>query len=79
MDWENDRDPALGDVTLESGSTRYFLVVGIEEHRYSPRVWWLTLERISIEDAVDRIRDGAESWPHIRYRRGERPPDRLPA
>jgi hypothetical protein len=63
------RDPTLGDVTLEQESDRWFLVVGVEEHRDSPAVWWLTLERIDEDDANGRLRGGSGFWPHCRDRR----------
>lgn len=72
MDWSGDRfpEPELGDVTQEQDSERCYLVVGVEEHRDSPRVWRLVLERISVRDSLDRELAGARFWPHVRYRRG---------
>lgn len=71
MDWNGDEfaEPELDDVTLEGGSSRWYLVVGVEEHRDSPAVWKLVLERISEDDATERLRAGARSWSHVRYRR----------
>lgn len=68
MDWNETAEPTLDDVTLESGSARWYAVVGIEEHRDSPAVWKLILERVSEEDALERLRAGARYWPHVRYR-----------
>jgi hypothetical protein len=70
MDWSADRyaEPELDDVTLEGGSSRWYLVVGVEEHRDSPAVWKLILERITGDEALDRLRAGARYWPHVRYR-----------
>jgi len=71
MDWDTGcGDPRLGDVTLEGGSSRWYVVVGVEEHRDSPDVWKLILERISPDDATERLLpDSARFWPHVRYRR----------
>jgi hypothetical protein len=75
MEWHADdgSEPQLDDVTLEAGSNRWYLVVGVAEHRDSPKVWWLTLERVSERDAGDRTRAGARYWGHSRYRRDRRP------
>ena len=73
FDWRGDRNPELGDVTVETDTDRYFSVVGIEEHRDSPRVWWLTLERISPEEAALRVWALAPFWEHSVVRR-DRPP-----
>lgn len=69
MDWNESEEPHLDDVTLEGGSSRWYAVVGVEEHRDSPKVWKLVLERITGRDALDRMNAGARYWPHVRYRR----------
>jgi hypothetical protein len=80
MDWYGHEDgggePLLGDVTVETDTDRFYLVVGVEEHRDSPRVWWLTLERIDLPDAVRRVEvEGGRYWSHVRYRRGAPRPE----
>ena len=70
MDWGVDYEPEIGDITRERESVRWYLVAGIEEHRDSPRVWWLTLERISEDQALDLLKDPDQRiWEHTRYRR----------
>jgi hypothetical protein len=70
MDWESDADPQLGDVTREQHSARWYVVAGIEEHRDSPQVWWLTLERIDEDRALLLLGDPEQRvWEHTRYRR----------
>lgn len=70
MEWsaETYEEPQLGDVTVETDTDRAYVVVGVEEHRDSPRVWWLLLERIDVGDAVTRA-DGARFWQHVRHSR----------
>lgn len=71
MEWSAEQypEPELLDVTSEDSTERCYLIVGVEEHRDSPRVWWLTLERISVRDYLDRVDAGARHWSHIRHRR----------
>lgn len=65
-----DCEPTLGDITREQHTVRYYVVVGIEEHRDSPKVWWLTLERISEAQALEKLQYPNQGiWEHIRYRR----------
>lgn len=52
MQWgDQEREPELGDIAVQTPveCERWYRVVGIEEHRDSPKVWWLWLERVEVE------------------------------
>ena len=72
MRWSGETytEPLLGDITREQESVRWYRVAGVEEHRDSPEVWWLTLERISEDQALDLLKNPEQRiWEHVRDRR----------
>lgn len=70
MEWaDSENPPALMDVAIEEPIEveRAYLVVGVEEHRDSPAVWWLVMERIEFENAAVGAKD--RLWHFHKLRR----------